>query len=142
MTPGGRISRRRFLVTFTATIAGIGGSALAIKSRPWRALVAFAPVSAAERLAGLLAHRDSARVVGTAYLDRVPSEASASRLVDRIAADLPEGRRTVRDASDDELRSLLAASVRSDFEQDRIVEVDGWVLSPTEARLYALTTLV
>jgi hypothetical protein len=63
-------------------------------------------------------------------------------LLDRIAADLPEGRRTIRDASDEDLRQLLAASIRSDFEDDRIVEVDGWVLSPTEARLYALTTLV
>jgi hypothetical protein len=138
VTPGGRISRRRFL----GTVAGIGGSALAIKARPWRALVAFEPVSVAERLAGLLAHRDSARIVGTAYLDRVPSEASATRLLDGIAARLPEGRGTIREASDDDLRAFLAASIRSDFEDDRVVEVDGWVLSPTEARLYALTTLV
>ena len=138
MSSAGPITRRRFL----ATVAGIGGAALAIKARPWTALVAFAPVSAGERLAGLLAHRDSARVVGKAYLDHVPGESSVSRLVERISADLPEGRRTVLDASDDELRTLLAASIRSDFEDDRIVEVDGWVLSPTEARLYALTTLV
>lgn len=138
MIHGSRITRRRFLVTVT----GIGGSALVFRARPWTALVAFAPVSVAERLAGLLTHRDSARVVGSAYLGSAPAESSISRLVDRIAADLPGGRRTVREASDDELRALLAASIRSDFEDDRVVEVDGWVLSPTEARLYALTALV
>ena len=138
MTSGGRITRRGFL----ATVIGIGGSALTIGTRPWRALVAFMPVTAAERLVGLLTQRDSARVVGRAYLDRVPAESSASGLVDRIAAGLPDGRRAVRDASDGELRALLAASIRSDFEQGRVVDVDGWVLSPTEARLYALTTLV
>jgi hypothetical protein len=36
----------------------------------------------------------------------------------------------------------LSETIRSDFEADRVVEVDGWILSPTEARLYALTTLV
>ena len=132
------ISRRRFL----ASAAAIGASALVVKTQPWKALVAFVPVSVAERLAGLIAHRDSARVVGRAYLDEVPAESSVSRLVDRIVADLPEGRRSLRDASDADLRQLLAASIRADFEHDRIVEVEGWVLSPTEARLYALTALV
>jgi hypothetical protein len=138
VTNGARITRRRFLVTAT----GIGGATLAVKAHPWKALVAFVPVSTAERLAGLFTHQDSARAVGRAYLDRVPGESSASRLVDRVAADLPGGRRTLRDASDADLRELLAARIRSDFEEDRVVDVDGWVLSPTEARLYAITTLV
>jgi hypothetical protein len=138
VTIPGRITRRRFV----ATVIGIGASGLAIGTRPWRALVAFAPVTMAERLAGLLTHRESARVVGRAYLDRVPGESTASGLVERITAGLPGGWRTARDASDAELRALLAESIRSDFEEDRVVDVDGWVLSPTEARLYALTTLV
>ena len=138
MTQGAAITRRRFL----ATAAAIAGSALVVERRPWRALVTFAPVSAGERLAGLLTHRDSAREVGSAYLDRAPQEASVSGLVDRIAAELPQGRRTVQEASDDELRTLLAASIRLDFEHDRVVQVRGWVLSPTEARLYALAALV
>ena len=138
MKAGSPITRRRFL----ATVSVLGGSALVVKTRPWRAMVSFAPVSAAERLAGLLTHRDSARVVGNAYLHGAPEEASVSHLVDRISAELPEGRRTVQEASTDELRALLAASVRSDFEEERVVKVDGWVLSPTEARLYALAALV
>ncbi len=138
MRAGSPITRRRFL----ATVSAFGGFALVVKTRPWRAMVSFAPVSAAERLAGLLTHRDSARVVGSAFLDHAPEEASVSHLVDRISAELPEGRQTVRDASNDELRALLAASVRSDFDEERVVNVDGWVLSPTEARLYALAALM
>lgn len=138
MKAGSPITRRRFM----ATVSALGGTALVVKIRPWRALVSFAPVSAGERLAGLLTHRDSARVVGNAYLDRVPEEASVSRLVDRISAELPEGRQTVQDASSEELRALLAASVRSDFDEERVVNVYGWVLSPTEARLCALACLV
>src|SRR5919106_6153291 len=106
------MSRRRFLVT----AIGVGAPAALARFRPWRILVAFAPLSAAERLAGLITHQESARVVGRAYLDRVPEEASVSRLVDRVVGGLPAGRRTVRDATQAELRELLAARIRADFE--------------------------
>jgi hypothetical protein len=33
-------------------------------------------------------------------------------------------------------------SIRQEFAEDRIVTVDGWVLSITETRLYALADLV
>lgn len=133
-----RISRRRVL----AAAGGVGVAAVSVWARPWRSLVAFVPVSAAERLVGLFSHRASAEAIGSAYLARVPSEAAVGHLVDMIAAELPGGRRTVLEASDDELRSILLERVRTDFEQDRIVDVGGWVLSPTEARLYALASLV
>ena len=138
MTRMGPLLTRRGFVS----LAALGASALVVRSRPWTAIVAFAPVSLAERLAGLMVHRESARVVGSAYLDRVPSESSAGRLVERISAGLPEGRRTLLAASDAELRALLSEAIRSDFEADRVVDVDGWILSPTEARLYALTASV
>jgi hypothetical protein len=133
-----RIGRRRFL----AVTLGVAGTVVAARARPWSALIRFAPPPpAAERLARLLRHRESARAVGQAYLDRVPRETSAAQLVDHLAAELPAGNQTLREASDSDLRSLLAASIRSDFENDRVVDVNGWVLSPTEARLYALATL-
>jgi hypothetical protein len=138
MTPRAMITRRRLL----AAAIGIGGIAAVARSRPWRVLVAVSVPSAAERLAGLLTNQDSAKAVGGAYLARVPEEASASLLVDRIAAGLPAGRQTVREAGEEDLRQLLATQIRSDFEEEQDVVVRGWVLSRTEARLYALTTLV
>jgi hypothetical protein len=132
-----RVGRRRFL----AAALGLTGSVAVARARPWSALVRFAPPPPpATRLAELLTHRDSARVVGKAYLERVPAEASASRLVDQVAAALPAGHRALREASDADLRSLLEARIRADFEDGKVVDVDGWVLAPTEARLYALTT--
>ncbi len=138
MTPRPVITRRRLL----ATAIGIGGIAAVARSRPWSILVAFSVPSAAERLAGLLTNQESARAVGGEYLARVPEEASASLLVDRIAAGLPAGRQTVRDAGGEDLRELLATQIRSDFEEEQDVVVRGWILSRTEARLCALTTLV
>jgi hypothetical protein len=110
--------------------------------RPWRAVVTFAPSTAEQRLAGLFAHRESARAVGRAYLSAGARAASVPALVASIAAELPRGRATLRQASDDELRGLLSARIRADFETDRTVDVHGWLLSSTEARLYALAALV
>jgi hypothetical protein len=120
---------------------GVGAAAALALSRPWRTLVEIATLSSAERLSRLITHRESARVVGDAYLDAVPEEASAAVLVDRVTAGLPGGRRAVHDAGDDRLRELLASRIRADFAEDRVVDLRGWVLSPTEARLCALTTL-
>ena len=133
-----RVSRRRFL----AAAGGVGMGAIAVATRPWTSLVAFAPVSSAERLAGLFSHRESAAAVGSVYLALAPGEAKVSYLVEAISAGLPQGRRTVLEANTDELRAFLLERVRIDFEADRIVEVGGWVLSNTEARLYALTHLM
>jgi hypothetical protein len=122
--------------------AGVGAIAVASQLKPWQVLVSISTPSVAQRLAGLFGDRSSASIVGRAYLDTAPEHASVARLVDDVVAGLPAGRDTVRDAKQDELRDLLAARIRADFEEDRIVDVDGWILSPTEARLFALATLV
>ncbi len=127
------ITRRQFLTV----AAGAGLATLAVATSPWKALVGTTPPrSAAERLAGLLKHPESARPIGEAYLALAPHEASTARLVSLVAAGA-----AAESASDSELRRLVAAGVRDDFSAGRTAEVDGWVLSLTEARLFALVAL-
>lgn len=38
-------------------------------------------------------------------------------------------------------RAALAEAVRDDFRADRTLTIDGWIVSETEARLYALAVL-
>ena len=38
-------------------------------------------------------------------------------------------------------RAELAEAVREDFREDRTLTLDGWIVSETEARLYALAVL-
>ena len=59
-----------------------------------------------------------------------------------IAAELPDGRRTVLEASDDELRSILLERVRTDFEQDPDRRRGGLGPLAHRGRLYALASLV
>jgi hypothetical protein len=80
-------------------------------------------------------------VLGSLYLDQVPSEANTERLVILIEAGLPETVRPVSSAPKERLRQALASSIRNDFDANRIVRVGGWLLSGTEARLCALAAL-
>ena len=93
----------------------------------------------AAQLVSLLRARDSAAALGHVYLAAMPEEATADRLVALI---LP-GRRAGEDSvlGDRQLRAMLGERHRSDFASGRTVVLHGWILSRTEARLYALSAL-
>lgn len=78
-------------------------------------------------LAHLLPHRESARAIGLAYLAVAPEEKSAERLRQQLGH--------LTDAT------TMAEQVRNDFATGRIVVIDSWALSITEARACALIAL-
>jgi hypothetical protein len=133
-----RVTRRQFLLL---------SAVFAVPLVPWRSLAGAAagdrgePRSTAERLAGLWRHRRSARLIGKAYLEVTPAEASARRLIDAIAEGL-EGGLAAIEADPHRLRGALAVRIRRDFEEDRTIQLEGWILSRTEARLLGLAALV
>jgi hypothetical protein len=49
-----------------------------------------------------------------------------------------EERHRLAVASVDELRAMLDAKIRADFTEGRTRRIDGWVLSETETRLFAI----
>jgi hypothetical protein len=138
MTPMQNTSRRRFLLGACAAAVPVALAPL----KPWRAIVeATGGRTPAARLAGLLAHRNSARSLGRAALGALPGATTAPALAAAVLGDLPAGTR-LADTSDDDLRSLVATRVREDFDAGQTVQVDGWILSCTEARLCALASRV
>jgi len=96
---------------------------------PTRGTASAAAVGKAQAaLRSLFSDLPSARAIGAAYIGKNPA--------DRIdPAILP----TCLTATD--LRSTIAARVRDDFSNSRVVSVDGWMLAVTEARLCALAYL-
>jgi hypothetical protein len=134
MTAPRKIGRRTFLLG----AAGAGASLVWGSARFWP--FPGTPLPAGERLAGLLGH-ESARVIGRDYLRLVPAEASAAVLTARVVERLPGGLRAVDAAGDGRLRELLLGAALEDFEGLRTVELHGWVLARTEARLCALAAL-
>src|SRR5271167_5280944 len=81
-----------------------------------------------------------ARTLSRACLRFFPASISADRLYAWIVpADRPELENAPTIA---ELRRSIGQRVRRDFAVDDTVQVDGWVLSLTELRLYALAELI
>jgi len=94
------------------------------------------------RLAALLAHPESAKVIGGEYLLKYPQEADLDTLLDQIASRIVASDVGLFTITDQHLREQLDGMIRADFAVDRIVKLRGWVLSVTEARLCALATLL
>lgn len=130
----GRMRRRTFLL----------GAAASGLSLAWRSLGAWplspTQLSGGERLAALL-DGEVARAVGGEYLRAFPIEASQGVLAARVVEQLPGGSRALATASDGRLRELLLGATAADFGDLRTVELQGWVLARTEARLCALAAL-
>jgi len=125
--------RRRFL-THLLSLGALGAS-----PRGARAASGAAPDDpVASTLSRLLGHPESA-VVGRAYLRLAPDARDPARLVDLLSASC-DG--LALDADLDTLRPRLGWRIRQDFAEGRVVDVDGWRLSLTEARLCGLAALL
>jgi hypothetical protein len=133
------VSRRQFVA------ATIVAAALPLLSTvPWVARTSSgrfnqaAGVSA--QLAAVLRSRTSAVVIGEAYLAAYPGERDAAHLGNLIAADV-DTRPLLESLAPEQLGAVIGAIVQRDFALGRTVEIDGWLLARTEARLCALTAL-
>ncbi len=133
------IPRRLFL----RLVVGLSALGLIRPARAWATLVErTAPEPLASKLANAVIQKDSAAVVGREYLRRVPEEADVHRLVDWICAFHGGEREDLLEAGQQELRERLRDQQRQDFENGRIVKLQGWILSETEVRLCALAALL
>jgi len=108
----------------------------------------FPPLSATgseglpQSLAKAFGSHASRLVVGGAYVRLVPEEACVDLLVQyvggsRLLSDIP-----LAELKPCQIRAQLTRQIRDDFSGGRLVEVDGWLLSVTEARLCALAWLL
>ncbi len=134
-----RQSRRSFVRSFLLTV-------VFSLIRPAFALSKLAELGTSQPLAGKLARffvqKKNAGMVGLEYLRHVPEEADVDLLIDLICSFEVECREEITKADIRRCRELLVRQVREDFEQDRTVNVRGWILSETEARLCALAALI
>lgn len=124
--------RRRQVLTVLATIAAGGLPALAAAVARGESGVEIAPDT--------LTDPGGAGRFGRAYLADFPAEADREALLKSLeAALLAEGPAVPVDAEAVFMR--LDRRVRAEYIRGDIVLVDGWLLSRSEARLYALSVL-
>ena len=133
-----KINRRMFLHS-TIWLTGL------MLFRPARTLKMLSSYCQEDRLTKRLmlffSERESAVIIGRAYLRLVPEEAEVDKLVDLVCCSSLLKRRNLLKADRARFRRLLQAQNRIDFEHDCTVAVNGWILAKTEARLCALTAL-
>lgn len=96
-------------------------------------------MDAATRLRALVPAPTSARELGRIYLAQHPGEDGAA-LTRHILSSLSLDEEAVVALDRQALPAMVTSRVRADFENGRTVEVAGWILSRTEARLCALWT--
>lgn len=129
------LSRRSFLL-----MAGASGAAAAVwlGGRYWPA--AAEPVGSKWPEWLLDAYNREAVVrLGQAYRAAHASEREGPVLLDRIDQALAVAAATESDLKDPAV--VLQSRVRHEYARGEVVRVSGWVLSVTEARLYALVAL-
>ena len=103
-----------------------------LRCRPASAKDSFA--ACRDRLARLFPNSlDAARALGRACGDGSNPET----LLDGLC-DTPEARRRLASVPLGELRVAMESKIRADYTHGRTRRIDGWVLSETETRLFAI----
>jgi hypothetical protein len=81
---------------------------------------------------------DALRAIGTAYLKQAGVEADEPAIVATAADTL---QLIARSATEAAAITALTQAVRRDFREQRTVQIEGWIISRTEAHLCALALL-
>ncbi|WP_462322084.1 hypothetical protein [Halochromatium sp.] len=78
--------------------------------------------------------------LGRRYLSELPQDQDTNRLIDQLstAIALHQGRVPVHSP---ELQKALVSLIQYEYVAAPLLTVDGWLLAPSEARLYALAAL-
>jgi hypothetical protein len=135
MNEYGRVSRRAALKILGWWMA-LGAASLRVPHD------AAAGMDGGQPIAALLVDaRRSAVAIGTLYLESHPEEAREAFLLSALGLDAKELAELSPGKLQSERRRLRSVH-REDFAQCRVTDVDGFILSITEARLAALVALV
>jgi hypothetical protein len=81
---------------------------------------------------------DALKAIGTAYLKQAGVEAAEAAILATAADTL---QLIARSATEAAAITALSQTVRRDFREQRTVQIEGWIISRTEAQLCALALL-
>lgn len=94
-----------------------------------------------EALVALFDDPERAGTVGAAYLKQAPDEASIEALLAKLFGNEIPAARAQAASDPSALYERLRSQHEQDFDAGRVANVGGWILSLTEVRVCALTSL-
>ena len=122
------MDRRKFIWIFP-----LSGAAIAWPGCNYFGAVDYDPVLAVPQTLLTIWDQDTAIDIGGKYLSQFPEEGNKRKLVRLLRENLV--------SDDNDVSTALSEVIEKDFLENRMVTVDGWILSRTEARQCALFSL-
>lgn len=136
MTAGHDSSRRRFLLSMLLGL--VAGRTLVACDSPTESR--YVPGYMPEWLLKITGERDAVVRTGKDCLEAFPAEQNVEALMSAIESSFETVDADATDA--EETVTALQQAVRGDYQRGDVVQVKGWILSRTEARLYAAVALL
>lgn len=128
------IQRREFL-KLASYLAGLGAVGITGTHLFEELIYSADPVF---HVSGVPSSSSEIEKIGNAYLDQYPDERSLAFILQSLGL----SEQKLNQASPGELRDMIYNLIRQDVEDDKLVQVNGWFLTLTEARFYALSTFI
>jgi isopentenyl phosphate kinase len=129
------MKRKTFILSTVAATAIIAVPLVSGRFRHW---LSRDPLSTPDVLAHLC-DENKIREMGTDYRGRVPSERTKNELAKLLLTDITSIQ--LESPDDAAITGLMEKKIQEDFSANRIVVLQGWVISVTEARQCALFSL-
>ena len=131
MKPGrGAMSRRSAAAVLAAAIAWPRGAVAQAGPMSMQAIMRI--------LAAIVSEPGTALTIGQLCLNSLDA---AERNPNVLAKEIAQDSGCLDLRSEQDIRRRISSHVRHEFAQGIVLNVDGWILSRTEARLYALAAL-
>ena len=93
------------------------------------------------KLVGLFHDKESARIIGMEYLNSTPEESHHKLLIEKIFSNSDARHKIQTESSPDRIRNILVKKIRENYEHGRIIYLNDWIISVTEARISALAAI-
>jgi nitrogen fixation protein len=129
------MKRKTFLLLTTVVLAGVIVPVY-VSHKKYAAL--YKPLLFPESLSKLF-DKNAIKEIGIAYRSKNLSESDANRLKQLLLTD--SSGKVYNEEDKILMREMLNKATKKDFETGKIIVVNGWVLSLTEARQCALFSL-
>ena len=130
------MKRRTFVKLATATTVALYLPGLSCRSKE----SGFVTILSQPNFLQHICDAKTLHEIGEAYQHQAKEEDNKTTLVKLLSTD-SEGKPIDESADSSSVAAMLDQKIQMDFDQDKTVVVDGWVLSVTEARQCALYSL-